>query len=95
MIEGMTSVHMTEAEVARNLHAVLEKVRQGVEVVIEEDSRPVAVIKAPLVKGRRISEVIAALEVSGANAVIDEDFARDVEEAIKAHREPWNPPSWD
>jgi antitoxin (DNA-binding transcriptional repressor) of toxin-antitoxin stability system len=95
MIEGMTSVHMTEAEVARNLHAVLEKVRQGVEVVIEEDSRPVAVIKAPLVKGRRISEVIAALEASGANAVIDEDFARDVEEAIKAHREPWNPPSWD
>jgi len=88
MIEGMTSVHMTEAEVARNLHAVLEKVRQGVEVVIEEDSRPVAVIKAPLVKGRRISEVIAALEASGANAVIDEDFARDVEEAIKAHREP-------
>jgi antitoxin (DNA-binding transcriptional repressor) of toxin-antitoxin stability system len=95
MIEGMTSVHMTEAEVARNLHAVLEKVRQGVEVVIEEDSRPVAVIKAPLVKGRRISEVIAALEASGANAVIDGDFARDVEEAIKAHREPWNPPSWD
>ena len=95
MIEDMTSVHMTEAEVARNLHAVLDKVRQGLEVVIEQDNRPVAVIKAPLVKGRRISEVIAALEASGANAVIDEDFARDVEEAIKAHREPWNPPSWD
>ena len=46
-------------------------------------------------KGRKISEVIAALEASGANAVIDEDFARDVEEGIKAHREPWNPPSWD
>jgi hypothetical protein len=39
--------------------------------------------------------VIATLEASGANAVIDEDFARDVEEGIKAHREPWNPPSWD
>jgi antitoxin (DNA-binding transcriptional repressor) of toxin-antitoxin stability system len=95
MIEDMMSVHMTEAEVARNLHAVLDKVRQGLEVVIEQDNRPVAVIKAPLVKGRRISEVIAALEASGANAIIDEDFAGDVEEAIKARREPWNPPSWD
>jgi antitoxin (DNA-binding transcriptional repressor) of toxin-antitoxin stability system len=33
---------MTEDEVARNLHTVLEKVRQGVEVVIEQDNRPVA-----------------------------------------------------
>jgi len=95
MIEAMAQLHMTEAEVARDLHSVLEKVRQGAEVVIEQDSRPVAVIKAPLVTGRKISEVIAALEASGANAVIDEDFARDVEEGIKAHREPWNPPSWD
>jgi antitoxin (DNA-binding transcriptional repressor) of toxin-antitoxin stability system len=92
--EGMT-LHMTEADVARDLHTVLEKVSQGVEVVIEKDSRPVAVIKAPVVKGRNISEVIAALETSGANAVIDEDFARDVEEGIRARREPWPPPSWD
>jgi antitoxin (DNA-binding transcriptional repressor) of toxin-antitoxin stability system len=89
------TVRMTEAEVARDLHTVLDKVRQGTEVVIEQDSRPVAVIKAPLVMGRNISEVIAALEASGANAVLDEDFARDVDEGIKARREPWNPPSWD
>ena len=94
IIKDMTA-HVTEAELARDLHAVLEKVRQGMEVVIEQDNRPVAVIKAPQVKGRMISEVIAALETSGANAVIDEDFARDVEEGIKVHREPWNPPSWD
>jgi len=74
-------------------YTVLEKVRRGVEVVIEQDSRPVGVLKAPVVKGRMISEVIAGLEASGANAVMDEDFARDIEEGIKAHREPWNPPS--
>src|SRR5712692_6489754 len=45
------TVHMTEAELARDLHRVLEKVRQGVEVVIEEDHRPVAVIKEPLLRG--------------------------------------------
>ena len=95
MIEDMMTVHVTEAELARDLHAVLEKVRHGVEIVIEQDSRPIAVLKAAQVQGRKISEVIAALEASSANAVIDEDFARDVEQGIKAHREPWNPPSWD
>jgi antitoxin (DNA-binding transcriptional repressor) of toxin-antitoxin stability system len=95
MIEDGMIVRITEAELARDIHAVLARVQEGVEVVVEQDHRAVAVIKSPLVKGRKISEVIAALEVSGANAVIDEDFARDVEEGIKAHREPWNPPSWE
>ena len=89
------TVHMTETELARDVHAVLEKVRQGVEVVIEQDNRPVAVLKAHHASGRKISDVIAALEADGASAVIDEDFARDVEDGIKAHREPWHPPSWD
>ena len=87
--------HVTEAELVRDVRAILAKVRQGVEVVIEQDSLPVAVLKAPQVKGRRISEVIAALEANGANAVVDEDFERDVEAGINAHREPWNPPSWE
>jgi antitoxin (DNA-binding transcriptional repressor) of toxin-antitoxin stability system len=86
---------MTEAELARDLHTVLEKVRQGVEVVIERDSRPVAVLKAPTVKGRMISEILADLKARGSSAVMDDDFARDIEEGIEAHREPWNPPSWD
>jgi len=93
MIEYMAVLHITESELARDVHGVLEKVRAGVEVVVEKGSSPVAIIKAPLMKGRNISEVIAALEASGANATVDEDFARDVEEAIHLHREPWNPPS--
>jgi DNA-binding IclR family transcriptional regulator len=95
MIDDRMTVRMTEAGVARDLHTVLEKVRQGAEVVTEQDNRPVAVIKAPVVNGRKISEVIAALEASGANAVLDEDFARDVEEGIRARRRPWDPPSSD
>ena len=95
MIKHIMTVHMTEAELARDVHAVLEKVRQGVEVVIEQGNRPVAVLKAAQVRGRTISDVIAALEANGASACIDEDFARDVEDGIKSHREPWHPPSWD
>jgi hypothetical protein len=63
--------------------------------VIEQDHRTVAVIKPPKPAGRMISEVIADLKARGSSAVMDDDFARDVEEGIKAHRQPWNPPSWD
>jgi len=86
---------VTEAELARDLHAVLAKVQEGVEIVIEQDNRPIAVLRAPQTKGRMISEVIEDLRRRGSNAVMDEDFARDVQDAIDAHREPWNPPSWD
>ena len=79
----------------KDIAAVLAQVRQGVEVVVEQDHRAVAVIKPSRPAGRMISEVIAELKARGSNAVMDEDFARDIEEGIKAHREPWNPPSWD
>jgi antitoxin (DNA-binding transcriptional repressor) of toxin-antitoxin stability system len=50
----MAQVHMTEAELARDLHAVLERVRQGAEVIVERDATPVAVIKAPQFRGRSL-----------------------------------------
>ena len=56
MIEDMAQVHMTEAEVARDLHGVIEKVQQGVEVVVEQDHRPIAVIKTPQGPGRSVNE---------------------------------------
>ena len=35
MIKGMEQVHMTDAEVASNFAAVLEKLKHGAEVVVE------------------------------------------------------------
>jgi len=94
MIEGMATFRITEAELARDVRAVLEKIERGSEVIIErEDHRPVAVMKQPQVAGRMISEVIADLKARGAHAVMDDDFAHDIEEGIKAQRQPWNP-SW-
>ncbi len=94
----MAVLHITEAELARDVHAVLEKVRQGAEIVIEQDHRPVAVIKTPQGPGRMISECIAIAkqrEKEGGYAVtLDPDFASDVEEIVR-NRQPWNPPSWD
>lgn len=78
---------MSEAELARDLRAVLERVRQGVEVVIEQGHTPVAVLKPPAVTGRLLSEIVADLKARGSTASIDDDFARDIE----AQREPWTP----
>jgi hypothetical protein len=37
----MGMVRITEAELARELHAVLAKVQAGLEVIVEQDHRPV------------------------------------------------------
>lgn len=91
----MATVHMSEAEVARDLHAVLAKVQQGVEIIIEQNHRPVAILKPSKPAGRMLSEIVADLKARGSNAVMDDDFARDIEEGIKAQQQPWTPPSWD
>ena len=44
----MGAVHMTEAELVNNIADVMRRVRQGSEIVIEEDNRPVAVIEKAL-----------------------------------------------
>ena len=99
MIEDGMTVRITELELARDTHAVLEKVQAGVEIVVEQDHRPVAVIKTPLGPGRKISECIALAkaydEKLGYAPVPDPDFAKDVQAGIDAHGEPLNPPSWD
>ncbi len=60
IIGGMATVRITEAELARDVCAVLEEIERGGEVIIErEDHRPLAVIKQPQPVGRKISECIA------------------------------------
>ena len=41
----MAIVHMTEAELVKNVAEVLRQVRQGNEIVVEQGNRPFAVIK--------------------------------------------------
>lgn len=92
----MAILHMTEAEVARDLHAVLAKVEQGVEVVIErEGHRPVAVIRSPHRSGRPLPEILKEARQRNSTVTLDEDFGEDLEAIIASHQIPWNPPSWD
>jgi antitoxin (DNA-binding transcriptional repressor) of toxin-antitoxin stability system len=91
----MATVHMTDNEVTNNFAAVLENIRKGVEVVVEQDHRPVALIRSPLAQGRLLSECIAMAEARGSTATLDEGFMKDVEEGITSRSQPWNPPSWE
>ena len=95
MIMSMSAIRITETELARDVHAVLEKVQHGIEVVIEQDHRPVAVIRSPKTSGRLISECIASAKASGSKVTLDDGFAKDVEDGIRERSRPWNPPSWD
>jgi antitoxin (DNA-binding transcriptional repressor) of toxin-antitoxin stability system len=98
MIEGMAALHISEADLARDLHAVLEQVRQGSEVVVEQDHRPVAILKPAQQPGRLLSESIAIArqleKERGYAPVLDPDFAEDVEEIVR-NRQLWNPTSWE
>jgi len=91
----MAQVRITEAELAADVHGVPDKVRHGVEIVVERDHRPVAIVRSPLPRGRMLSECIALAERRGSTATLDEGFMNDVEEAISRRSQPWNPPIWE
>ncbi len=95
MIRDMGTLRITEAELARDIHAVLAKVREGIEVVVEQDHHAVAIIRPPIPKGRLLSECIALAQARGSTATLDEGFMKDVEEGIASRSQPWSPPSWE
>ena len=97
IILNMAVIRISEADAARDFAGLMARVRLGAEVVIENDARAVAVVRAavPTAPGRLLSEIIAAAESRGSSAVLDGGFTRDLEEAIKSHPEPLDLPSWD
>jgi antitoxin (DNA-binding transcriptional repressor) of toxin-antitoxin stability system len=94
MIRSMEPLHISERDLAKDLSSVLKRVETGAEIIIERDARPLAVIRPADPVRRKISECIALMPLDS-TATIDPDFAKDVEAAIAAHREPLEPPAWD
>ena len=93
-------IHVSEAQARSDFTSLLDRVRAGAEVVIEDDFNPVAVLR-PVTKtrGRLLTESIALAEEHaeelGYTPTLDPDFAADLEEIINSHRKPLNPPAWD
>jgi len=90
----MATFRISATDAARDLSELLARASAGEQVIIESGSGSFAVVPAPVSPLRTAQEILARLP-KDSPATIDEDFARDVELAIAAHREPLNPPEWD
>ena len=94
----MATFHISEAEAGPNFADLMARVRSGSEVVIENGSAPVAVIRPADPARRSISESIAMAEAHakelGYVPVMDEEFAADMREIV-AKRKPRDTSVWD
>jgi len=88
-------IRISEGEAARDFSSLMARVRSGAEVVIENNARPVAVVRPAEPHVRLLSESLRLAREHHSTATLDEGFAKDVEAAIESHREPLNPPVWD
>jgi len=90
-----TVIHLSEAEAAgTNFTTLLARVRAGTGIIIENEKRPVVIIRAVEPARRTIFECIALMP-DDSTATIDSDFSKDVRAAVESQAEPLNPPAWD
>lgn len=88
-------IRISEAEAnATDLATLLARPRAGAEIIIENDTRPIAIIHAASPVRRTVAECIALANAhereTNKAPVLDADFAEDVEQ-ILSNRKPWNP----
>jgi antitoxin (DNA-binding transcriptional repressor) of toxin-antitoxin stability system len=88
-------INMSEAEAPRDFGSLLALVSGGAEVVIQNGTRPVAVVRPAEPHVRLLSESLRLAREHGSTATLDDDFAKDVAAAIESHREPLKPPAWE
>jgi antitoxin (DNA-binding transcriptional repressor) of toxin-antitoxin stability system len=94
MIDVMATIHIPEAEAARDFAALMARVRAGAEVMIEGTESPAILLRAaeerPL---RLLSESLRIAKTHGSRITLDDAFGRDLEAVIDSHPEslenPW------
>ena|SRR5215470_14849081 len=92
-------IRVSDAEAKHDFASVLERVGEGVEVIIERGDKAVAIVRPPdAAVGRPISESIGLAEAHakelGYEPAIDADFAADLKEIING-RKPRDHSSWE
>jgi len=90
----MATIHISRDEAAGEFDSLVARAKNGDEIVIEENSSPVAVIKSAMPKPKLLSEILRRLEERGSTITLDDEFGRDLTEAIEAHQhetllDPW------
>lgn len=81
-------IHVPQAEALTDFAAVLKHILAGFEVIIEDNSRAIAVLTPPPAHaGRLLSEAIVSAESSGSTATLDGNFSRDLDDIFASHRD--------
>lgn len=85
----MATIHISRAEASTDLDALLARISNGDEVMIEENEGPIALLR-PVVNPpvRLLSETLRILQERGSNVTLDGEFEKDLTDAINSHREP-------
>jgi antitoxin (DNA-binding transcriptional repressor) of toxin-antitoxin stability system len=95
---SMATIHISEADAARDFAGLMARVRAGVEVVIDDASPAVKLSIIAARPGRLLSESIALAEAHakelGYEPVMDAEFAADMEEIVR-NRKPRDTSAWD
>jgi antitoxin (DNA-binding transcriptional repressor) of toxin-antitoxin stability system len=84
-------IHISATDAASDLASLLDRVREGAEVIIERDARPVAVVRQPgTLRSLLLSESIALAEAHarelGHEPTMDPGFAADLREIINSRQ---------
>jgi antitoxin (DNA-binding transcriptional repressor) of toxin-antitoxin stability system len=92
-------IRVSDKEAASDFASLLARVREGAEVIIEHDARPVAVVRpAEAFRGRLLSESIGLAEAHakelGYEPTMDQEFAADLREIINS-RKPRDLSAWE
>lgn len=97
---SMATIRISEAEAARDFAGLMARVREGTEIVIESNTRAVAIVRpaAAEFRPRLLSESIDLAKKHAAKLGyeprMDPKFAADLEEVIR-DRKPWDPLAWE
>ncbi len=82
----MATIHISEAEAARDFAGLMAKVRAGAEIVIEHGTNPLAVLHSAVPSPRTISESIEIArklqQETGEAPILEADFAGDAAEIL-------------
>ena len=89
------AIRVSDAEAAHDVPSLLARVRAGAEIIIEHDTKAVAILASVEPRVRLLSESLRLAKERGCSATLDGEFGRDLEAVIGSRREPLNPPAWD
>jgi antitoxin (DNA-binding transcriptional repressor) of toxin-antitoxin stability system len=76
----MIVLHISEEDLARDLHSVLDRVQSGTEVIVERNAQPVAILRAPEARRRTLSEIAAAFSEDSTSGL--DEYSRIREEIL-------------